>query len=223
MNGPRGQEITRGLEAAYAGLATTLEGLTLSQWREPTRCTGWEVRDVAGHVTGLAADVASGSFGTRTADEQAASLRDLPPPEMADRLRGAARTLVKFLGRLDDPSWHQPSGVGDLTIEEAILRLWHDLYIHNDDVLSALGLPSDQGPGLIASIDHAVAQLHRDGFGPARILLHGATGSQELRFGDSDAATAAIRVDAMRFLLVATGRADPAHLGLPDDVNIYRG
>ncbi|MFC4588221.1 maleylpyruvate isomerase family mycothiol-dependent enzyme [Sphaerisporangium corydalis] len=226
MKRPQGRELVHGLEATYKGAATLLDGLTADQWREPTRCEGWQVRDVAGHITGLVADVIAGTFGTRTADEQAASLRDRTPGEMADLMRAPAGVLIQTLSTLDEPSWQLPSANPGLTIEQGALGIWHDLYIHVDDIRSALGLPSERGAGLVASVANTADRLRRDGYGPARILvdgLDGGSGTEELLFGDDGAASTPVRLDALGFLLVATGRTDPAALGLTEEVNIYRG
>ena len=60
----------------------------------PTRCDGFEVRDVAGHVIGLAEDVAKGVPGSRTAEEEAATVRDDTPARAADRLRAAVGSFA---------------------------------------------------------------------------------------------------------------------------------
>ncbi|MEV6985666.1 maleylpyruvate isomerase family mycothiol-dependent enzyme [Sphaerisporangium sp. NPDC051017] len=228
--GPRGARIAHGLAASYEELAALMEGLTDGQWREPTRCAGWEVRDVAGHVTGLASDVANGAVGSRTGDQQAADLRELSPPEMAESLRGSAAAIGRFLDGLGEDTWRAPSGIGTDTFEQSYRRLWNDLYVHTDDIRTALGLPSGRGPALAASVAHMEDRLKRAGFGPARVLLHapGDTapdvpgGVLELVFGDADGAPATPLTDPLRFVLVATGRVDPSELGLPPEVNIYR-
>ena len=49
-------EVGGGCIAVYDDFAALIDGLDDDAWRAPTRCTGWEVRDVAAHVVGLAAD-----------------------------------------------------------------------------------------------------------------------------------------------------------------------
>ncbi|RCG32335.1 maleylpyruvate isomerase family mycothiol-dependent enzyme [Sphaerisporangium album] len=236
--GPRGARIAHGLAASYEELASLLEDLTGGQWREPTRCAGWEVRDVAGHVTGLASDVASGAVGSRTGDQQAADLRELSPPAMAQSLRGSAAAIGRFLDGFGEDTWRAPSGIGADTFEQSYRRLWNDLYVHTDDIRTALGLPSGRGPALAASVAHMEDRLKRAGFGPARVLLRApdpttdgtadgaadgaADAVLELVFGEADDAPATPLTDPLRFVLVATGRVDPSELGLPPEVNIYR-
>jgi uncharacterized protein (TIGR03083 family) len=51
----RDDEIWRHIDEQRADLADFLETLTADQWRHPSLCSGWEVRDVAAHLTQSAA------------------------------------------------------------------------------------------------------------------------------------------------------------------------
>ena len=44
-------EIWRRVDEQRIGLAGLLEGLTAEQWTAPSLCDGWQVRDVAAHLT----------------------------------------------------------------------------------------------------------------------------------------------------------------------------
>ena len=61
-----------------------------------------------------------------------------------------------------------------------------------DDIRAALGLPSIEGPGLGAALSHVTRELHLRGW-----------------------------PQALEFVMVATGRADPASLTLDRSVDIY--
>ena len=87
------QTISSGLLTEYEAFAELLESLDDAQWHTPSRCEGFEVRDVAGHVVGLAEDTAAGVPGSRTAEAEAASVRDDTPAQAASRLRTAAEAL----------------------------------------------------------------------------------------------------------------------------------
>ena len=91
-------DLGNGLLDSYDGFTQMLRHLDASVWTTPTRCTGWEVRDIAGHVVGLANDAATGVPGTRTPDEQAAALRDSEPGDLAEQLAAHDR----FAARLDE-------------------------------------------------------------------------------------------------------------------------
>ena len=61
-------DVARGVLTEYESFASLIESLDAKQWSAPTRCAGFEVRDVAGHVVGLAEDVAAGVPGSRNAE-----------------------------------------------------------------------------------------------------------------------------------------------------------
>ena len=209
------QETGTGLLDEYAAFATLLESLEPHDWRAPTRCEGFEVRDVAGHVVGLTEDVAAGVPGSRTAEQEAASLRDLTPAEVAGRLRAAAASIRALFDVLDDAAWNAPSPVPDLTLGEGVLTLWYDAYVHGDDIRAAIGRPSETGPGLGASVQYLAAMLTDRDWGPATLVLEG-----QPRL-DVGAGGPEVRGDALEFVLAATGRLDPSKLGLDETVNIY--
>src|SRR6478609_7691380 len=80
-------DVARGVLDEYESFAALVESLDAKAWETPTRCTGFEVRDVAGHVIGLAEDVVKGVPGSRNAEEEAASVRGDTPARAAARLR----------------------------------------------------------------------------------------------------------------------------------------
>ena len=208
-------DLGNGLLAAYGSFADRLDGLDTGAWHTMTRCDGWEVRDVAGHVVGLANDAATGVPGSRTPEQQAAALRDQSPAEMAARLRATIASLQALMDVLDDAAWAGPSGVPDTTLAKGVHGLWWDTYAHDDDVRAALGEDVDRGPNLAASIDYLAYQLTSRGWGPATLALDG------LAPIDIGAGGTKITGDPHEFMLVAAGRADAASLGLDPTVNVY--
>jgi uncharacterized protein (TIGR03083 family) len=208
-------DLSNGALAEYDAFAELVEGLTEKEWNAAARCTGWQARDVAGHVVGLAEDTAAGVPGSRNADEEAASVRHETPARAAARLRTAVAALRALLDVIDDDAWNGPSGVPDLTLGEGVLTLWFDTYVHADDIRAAVGRTSARGDGLNASIAYLARQLTAKGWGPATLALDG-VGRQDIGGGGPE-----ITGDAVQFVLVATGRAEAATLGLDPDVSIY--
>jgi uncharacterized protein (TIGR03083 family) len=207
--------VSNGCVAEYEGFASLIEGLSDKQWNAPARCTGWQTRDVAGHVVGLAEDTAAGVPGSRNAEEEAASVRHESPAGAAARLRAANASLRALTDAIDDDAWNGPSGVPDLTLGQGVLTLWFDTYIHADDIRAAIGQASVRGDGLDAAIAYLAGQLEAKGWGPATVALDDG-GRYEIGGGGRE-----ITGDAMQFALVATGRAEPATMGLDADVSIY--
>lgn len=197
-------ELTRtrtidGLFAEYDDFAKLVSGVETTRWDAPTRCTGWQVRDVAAHVLGNITDTLDGTIGSRAPDDQARALRHHEPAAMAAALREAAARFRSGLDRLGDDAWEGESLVAGLTVGEGVLTLWYDTYVHGDDIRAALGQPPQRGPGLDAAVEYLELALKKRGQASARPASS----------------------DPLRFVLVATGRADPAELGLDEHVNIY--
>ena len=208
-------DVARGALDEYEALAALIESLDASEWDAPTRCTGFQVRDVAGHVVGLAEDVVQGVPGSRNAEEEAASVRGDSPAQAAARLRAVITALQPLLDALDDDMWNGPSGVPDLTFGRGVLTLWFDAFVHADDIRAALGRPTARGAGLAASVEYLAGELAGRGWGPATLALDGIP-----RY-DVGAGGREIIGDPMQFVLVATGRAEPATIGLEPGVSIY--
>lgn len=210
-------QVIEGVLGEYDRFGELIAGLTADQWTTVTRCDTWEVRDVAGHVVGLASDVVAGTAGKRTPDEQARELRTATAAELADRLRDATGQVRTLMDIIDDATWAGPSPVDGLTMADAVHVLWFDTYVHADDIRQALELPPDRGPGLGGSIAYLAHRLRQAGWGPARIALDGLP-AFELGGGDGPR----VGGDPLRFLLAGTGRIDPTEVGLDETVNIYR-
>jgi uncharacterized protein (TIGR03083 family) len=207
--------VSDGCLTEYEAFADLVEGLTENEWNASTRCVGWQARDTAGHVIGLAEDTAAGVPGSRNSEEEAASVRHESPAGAAARLRTATATLRALLDAIDDDVWNGPSGVPDLTLGEGVLTLWYDTYVHADDIRAAVGRTSERGPGLDATIAYLAGQLTAKNWGPATLALD-EVGRHEVSGGGPE-----ITGDALQFALVATGRADASTIGLDPDVNIY--
>ena len=204
-----------GATREYESFAALIESLDASAWDTPTRCTGFLVRDVAGHVVGLAEDVVRGVPGSRNAEEEAASVRDDSPAQVAERLRAALASIEPLLAALDDDAWNGPSGVPDLTFGRGVLTLWYDAFVHADDIRAALGRPSEPGAGVAASVEYLAGELTTRGWGPATLQLDGVP-RHDVGGGGRE-----ITGDPMQFVLVATGRAEPSTMGLEPGVSIY--
>jgi hypothetical protein len=96
-----------------------------------------------------------------------------------------------------------------------VLTLWYDAFVHADDIRAALGRPSEGGAGLAASVEYLAGELTTRDWGPATLALEG------LPRHDVSGGGGEITGDAMQFVLVATGRAEPATIGLEPGVSIY--
>jgi len=212
-----GRERTiQGLQEEWTDFSQLLRSLNQEQWNTPSRCEGWTVGDVARHVVGTAADVAAGQPGTHTPEEEVAERQGRTPKETADELDAALVPLQGMAQIIDDAAWEGPSPAPDFTMRQGVTVLFYDVYVHGDDIRTALGLPTRRGRGLEASVEYLAEKLEEQEWGPATLALDG---MEKVSVGDGDGAT--VTGDPHPFVLAATGRSDPSELGLDSTVNIY--
>lgn len=210
------ERTTIGLLREYRGFADLLATLDTSMWTRATRCAGWQVRDVAAHVVGQAIDAGTGASGTRSADEQAASLRAQPPNGLAAQMREIGESTAGLVAAFDDDIWARPSPAPRFTVGRAIHALLMDAYVHADDIRDAIKAPSDPDEGLYDSLDFVLDVLSRDPIAAADSYVVRLLAIPAVAFTNESG------IDAHEFLLAATGRRDPRMLGLPETVNIFR-
>jgi uncharacterized protein (TIGR03083 family) len=202
---------------SFGALIDSLEPAALDM---PTRCEGWTVRGVAGHMVGQMTDVVEGRLDGLGTDEvtqrQAEERADRSGKELAAELAEDRARAADMLALFDDAAWNSPVA-SDYpgTLGDGILALYYDAYLHADDIRAAIGMPSVRGPGLQASVHHVADELAGKEWGPATLALDGVD-VVDIRGGGEK-----ITGDALEFVLVATGRAKPSRLGLDESVNIY--
>lgn len=211
----RGRDIVQpGLLEECATFLDLIRSLGDTEWAAPSRCEGWTAGDVAGHVVGTVVNIVNGDLdgiGTHEANErQVAERRGLTAAEVAKEFEGSLGGFSELLAGFDDETWAMP-GIGD-----QLAGLWYGVFVHADDVRHAAGRDSvAAGEGLTNAVAEVADALERNGWGPATLALDG--------LPEIDIGTGGRRVtgDPLTFVLAATGRTDPAGIGLDDNVNIY--
>jgi uncharacterized protein (TIGR03083 family) len=214
------EEVVPGLIGELSQFEALVRSIDATEWQTPSRCSGWTVGDVAGHVIGQLADVASGRFdglGTpevtaRQVDER----RGRTPAELADELSEVAKVADAILGTFDDAAWSGPSPTGGSTLGDGVEALWFDAALHADDMRAAIGRPSDMGSAFRPSVSHLAQILSDQDYRPATLALDGL--DEFPVSGGGPAITGA----PTEFILIATGRTAPDALGLDEAINIYR-
>ena len=213
-------DVVNGLVNELQRFQTLIASLSEREWARPTVCEAWTVGDLAAHVVGVMADITAGRLeGIDTQewyDRQVADRRGRSPRSLVEELSGVINATVDLTASLDEQSWNGPGPPGVAgTLGAGVEALWCGFYIHAEDILAAVGRPPQNGPGIRAALSHIGAVLDRRGWGPATLVVHGV---EEVNIGGGGRR---ISADALAFTLVATGRADPASLGLDASVNIY--
>jgi uncharacterized protein (TIGR03083 family) len=224
-------ELTTGTIQELETFGRLVSTLTAEDLAKPSRCEGWTAGDVAAHVIGTVVDIVEGrleGLGSpevtkREVDER----RGRTGAELAEELAGATKAAQDLLNVFDDAAWEGPSPGGyDGNLRQGIEAIYYDTYLHGDDILAATGRPSVRGPGLRAGVHHVAFELTKRGWGPATLALDGVApeapnvgAPEDVPVGDGSGQR--ITGDALDFILVATGRRNPATIGLDPSVNIY--
>jgi uncharacterized protein (TIGR03083 family) len=216
-------EVVTGMVDEYDAFTELVRGITLDDWAMPSRCQGWRVADVAGHVIGQLSDVVAlrlDGLGTpEVTDRQVQQRRGRTPADLASELETGVTTATALAQAFDDNAWDSPAPGGTTgTLGFGIESLWFDTFLHADDITSAVGSPGRRrADSLKASISHIAQVLTDQGWGPATLCLEGMP-----EFAVSGGGGRIVNGDPMEFILAATGRTDPAPIGLDPTVNIYR-
>jgi uncharacterized protein (TIGR03083 family) len=190
------EQVVAGMISGYHAFAELINGLDDEQWQQPTRCSGWTVADVAAHVVGQLTDVVNfrleGLGSPEVTERQVEERRGRSASELAEELTASTKLGADLATSFDDAAWAGPPGGG---------------------------LTGTLGAGIEALWFDTY--VHADD-------IRAAIGQPSVR--DDVALLASVshivdvlsQGDLLQFVLVATGRADPATLGLDEKVNIYR-
>lgn len=215
----------------YDRVIDLLETLTPQQWSAPTDCPGWSVRDVAGHLLGMARMAAT---VRELAGQQIAALRrarrdgsvlldaltahqvdrsaHLGPSEVVDAFRQVAPRAVR--GRRRPPPFVRARtlpGLQDVGEEKEAwtvgylldVILTRDPFMHRIDITRATGVPMAADPGHEGVIVEDIVAEWAGRHGAAYdLVLTGPAGGHWSR-GHAELS----EVDAFEFCRMLSGRA----------------
>jgi uncharacterized protein (TIGR03083 family) len=128
-------QIWQVIDAQRLSLAGLLEQLSADEWRQPSLCTGWTIRDVAAHLTLQQLGV-GGTIGMmarwrgsldRTIHDAACRRAAQPTEQIIDQIRGTA-------------------GSRRHTIGVTYLETLTDILVHGQDIAIPLGRRHDMPP-----------------------------------------------------------------------------
>jgi uncharacterized protein (TIGR03083 family) len=212
--------VIAGTSAEYERFAELLRTLSEDEWQMDTRCGDWRVADVAAHVVGILTDVsnlAMEGLGTpEVTARQVSERRDRTANELADELEASLQRTSDIIAGAGEDAWEQrgpqPNGK---SLGHGVETLWYDTFVHADDIRTAIGQPTLWGPGAEASVSHLADALGDRGWGPATLQL---SGIDEFKINGGGRL---VTGDSMAFIMAATGRTDPATIGLDPTVNVY--
>ena len=176
--------------------------------------------DVAAHVVGSIADVVSGQLEGLGSPEatarEVAERKGRSPAELVQELAAVTKLAADLAAVFDDAAWEAPAPAGTTARSAKGSRRCGTTPISTPTTSAPrwAGLRA-RGSGLRASVHHVAYELDKRGWGPATLAFEGI---EEVPVGAGGAKRTG---DALEFVLVATGRADPAALGPDGPINIY--
>lgn len=195
-------------------------------------CTGWRLRDVIGHMTGLVADVLTGNTaGAGQPDATARQVADrasMPMAELLTEWDEVGNALVELITALDDEDWASVLPTGQ-TLGAGAERLLEDVWVHANDIRIPLGAGPIDGPGLAATMNVVLHEwpLRAAQLAPDLGGLAVRTGHVSFQTGSGET-SATISGDPVLLALVAFDRLTAADarafgrceisLEIPDDV-----
>jgi uncharacterized protein (TIGR03083 family) len=191
-------EIWLAIDAQRRGLTALLGQLSDDEWRQPSLCAGWTVRDVAAHLTLQQATLASVAVAlpamVRARGDLERAIRDMACRRAAwptDRIITAINAMIG--SRRRNPG---------VTCRETLI----DILVHGQDIALPLGRRHDMPPAVAAEAATRVWSA------PARLdLFHARQRLQGYRLTATDVAWSTgageeVEAPMAAILLLLTGR-----------------
>ena len=140
------------IHAERQALADDLEGLTDAQWRTPSLCSGWSVRDVLAHLTGSASSTFPKFFGrlARSGFRPTTMLDGLIAENLGDTHE---ETLARFKAQVH--STGKPFPPTALWLGEAL--------VHGEDIRQPLGIAHTYPPDGLQRVAELYRKANLDG------------------------------------------------------------
>ncbi len=151
--------------------ATALAALTDEQWKETTRCTAWDAKDVVGHLLAVDAFWVLTLSAARTEQAPATFLRHFDPStgtdalvdstrglsngEMLDRFVAGTDAFVELVATFAPEDWNSigESPLGHLPARVLFAHAFWDSWLHERDIFEPLGLaPPAEADELLAAL-----------------------------------------------------------------------
>ncbi|MFJ5996982.1 maleylpyruvate isomerase family mycothiol-dependent enzyme [Streptomyces sp. NPDC092370] len=160
-------------------ISELVQPLVEAEWNQRTPCPGWSVRDVVSHVIGLDCEMLGDprpihslprdlfhvtNEHQRYMEMQVDVRRHHTAPEMTSELEYVIiRRNRQLRNESRDPGTkvRGPHG-SDLTLEESMRRHAFDVWVHEQDLRTALGRPGNlDSPGALVARDVLLGELPR--------------------------------------------------------------
>lgn len=229
---PSLDEIRTATETCFGRIEALCAGLDSEQWRSQSLCPDWDVRAVINHVTSIEAVLAGWlpedattppPFEKAVFADPNASTEDFTQAVRAVYNQRREDLAALTPADLERPSW---TPVGPTSYGRFLAIRIFDLWVHERDIATPLGLATDDG-GIAAEI--ALAEVEGsigyivgkkiglpDGkgitfrlTGPITCDIHVKVAGKAKRVDKIDAPDAVVTTDSTTFIQLACGRIDP--------------
>jgi uncharacterized protein (TIGR03083 family) len=174
-------DVLDGLFAEWDGIVAMADGLSDSQWQEPTPLPGWSVRDVVAHVIGTESMLQG--VGTPQADVDVSTLkhvrndigvmnerwvrklRGISLDDLRDKLRTTVAERRTALTDMSDDDWNETTATpaGPDTYGRFMRVRVFDCWMHEHDIRDALERPASEadlaGPASRLALDEVAASM----------------------------------------------------------------
>ncbi|MBI4901659.1 MAG: maleylpyruvate isomerase family mycothiol-dependent enzyme [Actinobacteria bacterium] len=232
------------LAAEYEALLTQVDGMGADDWRRPTDCTGWTVRDMVAHLAGAAECSASkagmarhygyawrtsigtsATFVDQLCASQIRSRTQLSVGQVAEDLRRWAREAPakvegwpRLLRRLRLPAWTGLARGATLGYFLDVITI-RDVWMHRVDLSRALGAPRDVTEAEAETVSQVTRDLDAAWAGAAVDLTLTGRGGGTWRVGAGEP-VAHVTEDAVAYLRLLSGRSDECVLRCEGDQSV---
>jgi len=145
-------------ERTVTDWARLVEGVVADQWRLPTPCSQWSVRDLVNHVVGedlWTAPLLQGSTIEEVGDRFDGDLLGSDPIKSAAEAGEAARAVVTEPGAMERIVH---LSFGDTPAEEYVSQLFADHLIHGWDLAVGIGADRTIDPAAVSALQEWFAQ-----------------------------------------------------------------
>ncbi len=147
-------------QEAMTDVIELLGGVTPSQWESPTPCPGWTVADIAAHLIDLDAMVVNGtavdhepswdslphvkSESSKFTERGVDFRRGTSSTDLLEQLTSTSQELIKHI-QLHGLEFQVPWVKGELSVDQFLSLRTFDIWVHEQDIRSALGVPGNLG------------------------------------------------------------------------------
>jgi uncharacterized protein (TIGR03083 family) len=226
------EQIVHNLRVTLHSFASLLDGLTPEQWATQSLCPAWTVRGVAEHIAGIETVLLGWKpggdnpfAGLADASAQLAALTDA---ELAQRLHELVAGRLREIEAMTDDEFFSPSftPVGQATYARFMAVRVFDIWVHERDITTPLGIATDDGgPAAemsLAEVEGSIGYIVGKKIGApegtgitftttgaVQRTFHVKVDGRATRVEHLEDPTVVVTADSRTFVQLACGRIDP--------------